>query len=88
VERRRLRRRLSFFLFFLLKAAGWQAFFYLQNIFIMNYYIVKTEEDYEMKIMSVSVADEAAFLAEYAGKILGSGSTIQEALIGYGQRES
>ncbi|MBV8255087.1 MAG: hypothetical protein JO154_20970 [Chitinophaga sp.] len=45
-------------------------------------------QDHEMKIKSVCVADEAALLVEYAGKILGSGSTIQEALIRYGQRES
>ncbi|MFY0256266.1 hypothetical protein ACDQ55_20190 [Chitinophaga sp. 30R24] len=49
----------------------------------MNYYIIKTEEE-PMKIMSVSTADDAAFLRDYEENILCSGSSIQEVLIRYG----
>jgi len=49
----------------------------------MKYYIVKENE--QLKIMRVKPELEAAFLAEYAGRILCSGDSMAEALICFGQ---
>ncbi|MHA4812650.1 hypothetical protein ACX0G9_31440 [Flavitalea flava] len=49
----------------------------------MTTYIVK--EDKALKIIQVRPELEAAFQAQYAGKILVSGASIQEVLIQWGQ---
>jgi len=49
----------------------------------MKYYIV--HENGQLKIIRVKPELAAAFLAEYAGRILCSGDSIAEALIRFGQ---
>ena len=62
------------------------AYFLTSQLFTMKVYIVTENPcvmvgSEDLKIMKVPPEQEAAFLEEYAGRILAVGSSIQDALI-------